>query len=81
MTLQDRRMSPKDREVIDLLLRKNLVGICPKDKMPCKLVKLLFKALGIVWRECRLLDEEIHFITDDEIGQKYYDKKVKPGGE
>jgi hypothetical protein len=74
-------MSQKDRAVIDLILKKNVVGICPKDKMPCKLVKLLFKALGLVWSECRLLEEEVQFLTSDEIGQDYYNKRVKKRGE
>lgn len=79
--MADRRMNQKDRMTIDLILKKNVVGICPKDKRACKLVKLLFKVLGLVWKECRLLESEICFITQDEIGQKYYNKKVKGGGE
>ena len=75
-------MSPKDRVVIDLLLKRNVVGVCPKDKAGvCRLVRTLFKVLGLVWKECRLLDDEVRFITEDEIGQEYYNKKVNKRGE
>jgi hypothetical protein len=70
-------MSPEDRLVIDRMLKKNIIGICPKDKRVCKLIKLMFKTLGVVWTECRLLDDEVKFLTEDDIGIHYYNNRRK----